>query len=80
MNKINQEEANVFGITLITRSLHGNGGAYEYIQIIKESLVGLQPAGCGKVYCISGRFQSQEAGVWVYSLNFGVKTNFIEEV
>lgn len=79
-NKINQEESNIIGITLMTRSLRGNGGAYSYIQKIKESLVGYKPLGSSKVYCIKGGFSNYEAGVWTYALSFGFKATFIEEV
>ena len=45
---ISQDNKKEFSITVVTRNLRFNAGAYEYIDKVKAVLTGFEPDGCSK--------------------------------
>ncbi len=71
---ISQENKKEFSITIITRNLRENRGAYEYIDAIKSVLTGFQPNECTKLIPTKDFFISENTGIWQYGINFSLST------
>lgn len=75
---ISQENKKEFSITVITRNLRFNEGAYEYIDRIKSVLTGFEPDGCSKLSPTKDFFISENSGIWQYGINFSLSTTNIQ--
>ena len=69
-----------FSITVVTRNLRKNEGAYEYIDKIKAVLTGFALDGCSKLSPSKDFFISEKAGIWQYGINFTLTTTNIQDL
>ena len=76
---ISQENKKEFSITIVTRNLRTNDGAYEYIDKVKSVLTGFEPKGCSKLMPSKDYFISENNGIWQYGINFTLTTPNIQE-
>ena len=77
---ISQENKKEFSITVVTRNLRKNEGAYEYIDKIKAVLTGFAADGCSKLSPSKDFFISEKAGIWQYGVNFTLTTTNIQDL
>lgn len=75
---ISQENKKEFSITVVTRNLRFNEGAYEFIDRIKSVLTGFEPDGCLKLMPSKDFFISENKGIWQYGVNFTLTTTNIQ--
>lgn len=75
---ISQENKKEFSVTVVTRNLRGNAGAYEYIDKVKSTLTGFMPDGCSKLMPNKDFFISETKGIWQYGINFVLTTYNVE--
>lgn len=75
---ITQENKKEFSITVVTRNLRGNNGAYEYIDKVKQILTGFKADECSQLYPIKDNFISENGGIWQYAVNFTLITQNIQ--
>lgn len=75
---ISQENKKGFSITVVTRNLRSNQGAYEYIDKVKEVLTGYQINECSKLMPIRDNFISENGGIWQYGIDFTLTTTNIQ--
>ena len=75
---ISQENKKEFAITVVTRDLRVNQGAYEYIDNVKAVLTGFQPDECSKLMPLKDYFISENSGIWQYGINFSLTTTNIQ--
>lgn len=76
---INQDKKMEFGVTVVTRNLRANEGAYETLDKIKTVLCGYKIIGCSKLTPTKENFISEANGIWQYELLFTLTTPSIEE-
>jgi len=76
---ITQENKKEFAITVVTRNLRFNDGAYEYIDKVKAVLTGFEPDECSKLIPVKDYFISENKGIWQYGINFSLTTNNIQD-
>lgn len=79
-SSIVQEKKLEFVLTIITRNLRSNEGAYTYLDKVKETLTGHKIEGCSKMYPIKENFLAEDAGLWQYSISFSLTTQNIERM
>ena len=77
---VSQENKKEFSITVITRNLRANNGAYELIDKVKATLSGLQIDECTSLLPTKDYFISENAGIWQYGINFTLKTQNIQAI
>lgn len=77
---VNQENKKEFSITIVTRFLRHNQGAYEYLDKVKSVLTGFEPKGCSKLLPIKDFFISEKSGIWQYGINFSLTTTNIQNL
>lgn len=77
---ITQENKKEFSITIVTRNLRGNNGAYEYLDSVKSILTGFSPDGCSKLMPTKDFFISENAGIWQYGINFTLTTQNVQDL
>ena len=75
---ISQENKKEFAITVVTRNLRANQGAYEYIDNVKAALTGFQPNECSILMPLKDYFISENSGIWQYGINFSLTTTNIQ--
>ena len=75
---ISQENKKEFAITVVTRNLRANQGAYEYIDNVKAVLTGFQPDECSKLMPLKDYFISENSGIWQYGITFSLTTTNIQ--
>ena len=75
---ITQEAHKEFAVTIVTRNLRGNAGAYEYLDKVKSALSGFKIDECSLIYPVKDYFISENSGIWQYGINFSLKTNNIQ--
>ena len=75
---VTQENTKEFSITVITRNLRNNNGAYEYIDKVKATLSGFAINECTSLLPTKDYFISENAGIWQYGINFTLKTQNIQ--
>ncbi len=73
-----QDNKKEFSITVVTRNLRFNQGAYEYIDNVKSVLTGFQPDECSKLMPTKDFFISENSGIWQYGVNFTLTTTNIQ--
>ena len=76
---ISQENKKEFSITVVTRNLRGNKGAYEFIDKVKSVLTGFEPDSCSKLMPSKDFFISENGGIWHYGINFTLTTTNIQD-
>ncbi len=74
-----QENKKEFSITVVTRNLRGNNGAYEYIDKIKQLLTGYQIDECSYLMPSKDNFISENGGIWQYAINFTLLTQNVQD-
>ena len=77
VTQVNQKE---FSITIVTRNLRNNNGAYEYLDKVKAELSGFQIDECTSLIPIKDFFISENKGIWQYGINFTLKTQNIQTI
>ena len=77
---ISQENRKEFSITVVTRNLRNNSGAYEYIDKVKSALTGFEIEGCTKLMPSKDFFISENGGIWQYGINFTLTTPNVEDL
>ena len=77
---ITQENKKEFSITVITRHLRDNNGAYEYIDKVKAALSGFSIDECTSLIPTKDYFISENAGIWQYGINFTLITQNIQAI
>ena len=65
VTQVNQKE---FSITIVTRNLRNNNGAYEYLDKVKAELSGFQIDECTSLIPTKDFFISENKGIWQYGL------------
>lgn len=73
-----QNNKKEFAITVVTRNLRNNQGAYEFIDNVKSVLSGFQPDECSQLMPTKDYFISENGGIWQYGVNFTLTTNNIQ--
>ena len=76
---VSQENRKEFSITVVTRNLRTNDGAYTYLDKVKSVLTGVEPEGCSKLMPFKDFFISENNGIWQYGINFTLTTPNIQE-
>lgn len=69
---VNQVKTAEFSITIVTRNLRSNSGAYELLDSVRAILTGFQIKDCSELVPIKESFISETAGIWQYSINFSL--------
>lgn len=77
ITQVNQKE---FSITIVTRNLRNNNGAYEYLDKVKAELSGFQIDECTSLIPTKDFFISENKGIWQYGINFTLKTQNIQTI
>lgn len=77
VTQVNQKE---FSITIVTRNLRNNNGAYEYLDKVKAELSGFQIDECTSIIPTKDFFISENKGIWQYGINFTLKTQNIQTI
>ncbi|MBO6273499.1 hypothetical protein J6O48_12075 [bacterium] len=77
VTQVNQKE---FSITIVTRNLRNNNGAYEYLDKVKSELSGFQIDECTSLIPTKDFFISENKGIWQYGINFTLKTQNIQTI
>ncbi len=77
---LTQEKNLEFAITVITRNLRANEGAYETLDKVRETLSGYQIIGCSKLTPTKENFISEINGIWQYEIRFKITTPSIENL
>ena len=75
---ISQDNKKEFSITIITRNLRSNNGAYEYLDKVKSVLTGFKIDECSQLMPTKDNFISENGGIWQYALNFTLTTQNIQ--
>lgn len=73
-----QDNKKEFSITIVTRNLRANQGAYEYLDKVKVVLTGFQIDECSKLMPTKDFFISENSGIWQYGVNFTLTTTNIQ--
>ena len=74
-----QDNKKEFSITIVTRNLRANQGAYEYLDKVKAVLTGFQIDECSKLMPTKDFFISENSGIWQYGVNFTLTTTNIQD-
>jgi hypothetical protein len=74
-----QDNKKEFSITIVTRNLRANQGAYEYLDKVKSILTGFQVDECTKLMPTKDFFISENGGIWQYGINFTLTTTNIQD-
>ncbi len=77
---ISQDKKMDFAITVVTRNLRSNNGAYEVLDKIKQVLCGFKILGCSKLTPVKEGFLSEISGIWQYEITFTLATPSIEDL
>ena len=77
VTQVNQKE---FSITIVTKNLRNNNGAYEYLDKVKAELSGFQIDECTSLIPTKDFFISENKGIWQYGINFTLKTQNIQTI
>ena len=80
INFISQDKKMDFAITIVTRNLRSNNGAYEVLDKIKQGLCGFKIAGCSKLTPVKEGFLSEISGIWQYEITFSLSTPSVEDL
>lgn len=75
---ISQDKRMEFAVTVVTRNLRSNEGAYEVLEGVKQCLCGYKIIGCSKLTPLKEGFLSETKGIWQYELSFSLSTPSLE--
>lgn len=75
---ISQNNKKEFSVTIVTRNLRKNEGAYEYLDKVKAALTGFKPDECSSLMPTKDFFISENSGIWQYGINFSLATANIQ--
>lgn len=78
LDLILQQKKMEFALTVVTRNLRTNSGAYNILEGIKSVLTGFKIDGCSKMYPTKEGFLCENNGIWQYTINFEFTTPSIE--
>ena len=78
LDVIFQQKKMEFALTLITRFLKTNDGAYSLLERVKQILTGFKIDECSKLYPTKEGFLVENNGIWQYTINFELTTPSIE--
>ena len=78
LDVIVQNKKMEFALTIVTRNLRSNSGAYALLEEIKSILTGFKIDGCSKMYPVKEGFLVENNGIWQYTINFELTTPSIE--
>ena len=78
LDVIFQQKKMEFALTLITRYLKTNDGAYLLLEKVKQVLTGFKIDGCTKMCPTKEGFLTENNGIWQYTINFELTTPSIE--
>ena len=78
LDVIVQNKKMEFALTIVTRNLKTNSGAYALLETIKSILTGFKIDGCSKMYPVKEGFLVENNGIWQYTINFELTTPSIE--
>ncbi len=73
-----QQKKMEFALTIVTRNLKTNSGAYALLEEIKSILTGFKIDGCSKMYPTKEGFLVENNGIWQYTIKFELTTPSIE--
>lgn len=74
-----QDNKKEFSVTIVTRNLRANQGAYEYLDKVKSVLTGFQIDECTMLMPTKDFFISENSGIWQYGINFVLTTSNIQD-
>lgn len=77
---ISQDKKLEFAVTVVTRNLRSNEGAYETLEKVRQILCGYRIPECTKLIPTKENFISETNGIWQYELRFTLTTPSIEEM
>jgi len=80
LNFITQDRKLEFAITIVTRNLRNNNGAYETLDKVKQVLCGHKILGCSKLTPTKEGFLSETNGIWQYEIRFTLSTPSVEDM
>lgn len=75
---VTQETKQEFAITIVTRNLRSNDGAYQYLDKIKRVLTGYSFPQCTPLIPTKDYFISENSGIWQYGINFSLTTQNVQ--
>lgn len=75
---INQVKTAEFSITIVTRNLRSNAGAYELLDKVRSILTGFEIDGCSELTPTKENFISENKGIWQYAINFSLTVPCIQ--
>jgi hypothetical protein len=75
---VNQIKTAEFSITIVTRNLRSNEGAYELLDTVRLALTGYEIEGCSELTPIKENFISETKGIWQYAINFSLSVPCIQ--
>ncbi len=75
---VNQVKTAEFSITVVTRNLRSNDGAYELLDKVRILLTGYQINGCSEFTPVKENFISENSGIWQYAINFSLSVPCIQ--
>lgn len=78
INFLNQEKKMEFAITIVTRNLRSNNGAYEILEKVKQVLCGFRANSCSKLTPTKEGFLSEINGIWQYEIVFSLTAPSVE--
>jgi hypothetical protein len=73
-----QERKVSYDLILLNRSLRGNGGIYDTMDKVRETLTGFQTEDTTKFYPLEEEFILEENGLWQYGIRVECFTKYIE--
>ena len=77
---ISQDKKMDFALTIVTRNLRSNNGAYEVLDKIKQVLCGYKIVGCSKLTPVKEGFLSEISGIWQYEITFTLTAPSVEDL
>lgn len=77
---ISQEKTSEFAVTVVTRNLRANEGAYETLNKVKQILSGYKIPECTKLIPVKEGFISETNGIWQYEIIFKLTNTSIENM
>lgn len=67
---VSQKQNAAFDITIITKNLRTNTGAYAYLEAVKSALTGYRIPDLARLYPTRDGFILHDRGVWYYGITF----------
>ncbi|MDG6230712.1 Gp37 family protein [Glaesserella parasuis] len=66
--------------TVLSRNLHNDFGALQFLDELRLSVVGFQPIDCTPSWLVEEQFDEQDSGVWIYQLVLATETLQIQRL